>query len=204
MPQLASAFRHRVVHSLELAEAGEFAAQSSASAEWRPARVELLYELAFLRIFIDWETFLEQTFLRYLCGYRSIHGLYAPISGNYCVSLLGAESLIFGPAGFALWHNPIRVMQRSQQHLTLCPHEVVIQSNYTRLEYFAAVRHRIAHGQDDAKQKFNTATMSLCGRRYRGGRPGSFLRDWDRSVTPNRRWLETLGLELVGLARQIA
>jgi hypothetical protein len=204
MPHYASAFRHRVVHSLELAEAGEFAALSSARPEWHTARIEYLYELAFLRLFIEWEIFLEQTFLRYLCGYRSIHGLYAPTSGSYCTSITAAQGLIFGRNGFALWHNPTTVISRSRQHLNFCPHEIIIGSSAARLENFAAVRHRIAHGQDDAKQKFNSATMALCGRRYRGGRPGRFLRDWDRSVAPNRRWLDTIGQEVVGLARQIA
>ncbi len=204
MPQFVSAFRHRALHCFELAEAGDLAAHSSVSAEWHPARIEHLYELAFLRVFIEWEIFLEQTFVRYLCGYRSIHGLYPPTAGSYCTTIFAAGSLIFGTNGFALWHNPTRVVNRSQQHLTLCPHEVVIQSNIARLEHFAAVRHRIAHGQIDAKRKFDAATMALCGRRYRGGRPGRFLRDWDRSVTPSRRWLEAVGLELVGLARQIA
>jgi hypothetical protein len=203
MPQYTSAFRHRVLNSLELAEAGELAALSSARAEWHIARVEYLYELAFLRLFVEWEIFLEQTFLRYLCGYRSIHGLYAPTSGSYCTSITAAQGLIFGRNGFALWHSPITVINRSRRNLTLCAHEVVIASNTARLENFAAVRHRVAHGQDEAKQKFNSATMALCGRRYRGGRPGRFLRDWDRSVTPNRRWLDTIGQELVGLARQI-
>src|SRR5262249_28723097 len=111
--------------------------------------------------------------------------------------------LVSGASGFALWHNPAVVIRRSRLHLRLCPHEVIIMSNTARLENLSAVRHRIVHGQDDAKKKFNTATMALCGRRYPGARPGRFLRDWDRSTTPNRRWLETLGSELVGLARQI-
>jgi hypothetical protein len=204
MPKLASAFRHSVVHSIELAEAGEIAAHSSASAEWHTARVEYLYELAFLRVFIDWETFLEQTFLRYLCGYKSIHGCYVPTSGNYCVSIAAAKALVFGSGGYALWHNPTTIESRSKTHLVACPHEIIIRSNKSRLEHLGATRHRIAHGQDDAKQKFNVATMALCGRRYPGARPGRFLRDLDRNVTPHRRWLETIGLELTGLARQIA
>jgi hypothetical protein len=203
MPPFASAFRHRVIDCFELAEAGEIASLSSASAEWPVTRIEQLYELAFLRIFIEWEVFLEQTFVRYLCGYRSIHGRYTPVSGRYCASIAAAETLVFGNSGYALWHNPTRVVTRSQAHLTLCTHEIVIRSNISRLEHFSAVRHRLAHGQEDAKKKFNAATMALCGRRYPVGRPGRFLRDFDRSVTPNRRWLETLGLELGGLARQI-
>src|SRR5258707_6463296 len=117
MPQYAAAFERHVLDALKLAHAGELAAHSSARSEWHIARVEYLYELSFLRTFIEWETFLEQTFLRYLCGYQSTHGTYRPISGRYCPSLRRAQNLIFGASGFALWHNPARIVLRSRQHL---------------------------------------------------------------------------------------
>ena len=203
MPAYAGDFRQQVTNALTLAEAGEKAAISSAKAEWRKARVEYLYELAFLRTFIEWEIFLEQTFLRYLCGFQSVHGRYVPTSGRYCKSLSQAQSLIFGRRHFALWHDPTTIANRARQHLARCPHELVIQSHAPRLEHFAAVRHRIAHGQDDAKQKFNTATMMICGRRYPGSRPGRFLRDRDSTTMPPQRWIEVLASELIGLAGQI-
>lgn len=204
MPPYAVIFRQRVADALALARAGEFAAQSSAHTEWRAARVEYLYEMSFLRAFIEWEVFLERTFLRYLCGYQSSHGRFLPLSGNHCASLANAEQLVFGRNSYALWHDPTAVTKRSTRHLALCPHELVIQSNSARLQMFAAIRHRVAHGQDDARQKFDTATMSLCGRRYRAGRPGRFLRDWDNSLQPRRRWIEVISLELAAMARQIA
>jgi hypothetical protein len=103
-----------------------------------------------------------------------------------------------------LWHNPRTVIARARQWLSVCPHEVVIASHQAALENYAAVRHRIVHGQDDAKVKFDSATMALVGRRYRGARPGRFLRDWNTSVIPQVRWLESLGSALSNLAAQIA
>jgi hypothetical protein len=204
MPPYAVIFRQRVAEALALALAGEIAAQSSAHAEWRAARVEYLYEMSFLRAFIEWEIFLEQTFLRYLCGYQSPQGRFAPLAGRHCTSLANAEQLVFGRNGYALWHDPTAVTRRAIRHLSLCPHELIIQSNSARLQMFAAIRHRVVHGQDDARQKFDTATMTLCGRRYRAGRPGRFLRDWDISAQPKRRWIEVITLELAALARQVA
>ena len=204
MPAYATALRQRVANSLALAQAGELAAQSSARAHWHVARVEYLYEISFLRIFVEWEVFLEQTFLRYLCGYQSTHGAFPPVTGGHCATLGQAETRIFGTRGFTLWHDPTRVVNRSRGNLLACPHEVVIQTIIPRLESFAAIRHRVAHGQDDAKQKFDRATMLLCGRRYRGARPGRFLRDWDATTQPRQRWIEVISLELAGLAGQIA
>jgi len=204
MPPYTAAFQRGVTYALGLARAGEAAAHSSARSEWQTTRVEYLYELSFLRIFVEWEIFLEQTFLRYLCGYQSTHGTFAPTAGRHCVSLAHAERLIFRQRGFALWHDPAAVVNRSLQHLISCPHEVIVQSNSARLLHFAAIRHRVVHGQVDAKLKFDNATMTISGRRYHASRPGRFLRDWDISAVQASRWLEVVGLELVGMARQIA
>jgi hypothetical protein len=206
MPPLAAQFRQSVSEALALARAGDLAAAvgSPIRREWHVAHVELLYELAYLRIFVEWELFLEQTFLRYLCGYVSIGGqIYPPATGGFYATLQAAETAILAGRPFALWHDPTRVIIRARQLLTGCPHENVIASHTTRLLDLAAVRHRIVHAQKDAKQKFDTATINLSGRRYRGARPGRFMRDWDYSTTPARRWLSALGIELGNLAQQM-
>lgn len=208
LPPLAAEFRRKVLAASSVARAGDLAATApigtSIRTAWHVSRVELLYELAFLRIFIEWEVFLERTFLRYLCGYRSRSGAaFAPTSGRYCSSISSAQTLILGNRSYLLWHSPTSVATRARAHLALSPHETVITSATSQLTHMAAVRHRIAHGQEDAKAKFDAATMALVGRRYIGARAGRFLRDWDRSVAPNVRWLEALSNELASLATQI-
>jgi hypothetical protein len=208
MPPLAAEFARRVSESLAVAQAGDLAAAaplgSEIRREWHVSRAELLYELAYLRIFIGWELFLEQTFLRYLCGYVSFTGIiYTSVTGAFCATLQDAEASVLRGQQFVLWHNPRAVIDRSRRFLAQCPHESIIASHTTRLTDLAAVRHRIAHGQRDARQRFDTATINLVGRRYRGARPGRFLRDWDRSVSPAQRWLNALGMELGNLAQQM-
>jgi hypothetical protein len=209
MPPLAAEFARRIFDALTLAGAGDAVIAmadigSALRREWHITRVELLYELAYLRIFIEWETLLEQSFLRYLCGYASVAGSrYNPISGVYFATMQIAQPQILGNRQFVLWHNPSVTVARARQFLAQCPHEYVIASHSARLDDLAAIRHRIAHGQEDAKQKFDIATLRIAGRRYRGARPGRFLRDWDYSAIPARRWLVTLGMELRNLAHQI-
>ena len=77
---------------------------------------------------------------------------------------------------------------------------MVIASNLSRLEQFAAIRHRIAHAQEHARIQFDLATMSLAAKRYKGARPGRFLRDWE---SPSRRWLDAIADELKYLSVQI-
>ena len=208
MPSFAGWFQQRVTEALALAHAGDMAAASPLGShvrrEWHVARVELLYEFAYLRMYIEWELFLEQTLLRYLCGYVSVHGTCTPISGVPFTTLSAAETAMNQGRAYILWHNPDAVIGRARRFLVQSPHEIVINSYVSRLGNLASVRHRIAHNQEDAKRNFDIATTNIAGRRYRGARPGRFLRDWDRSVAPHRRWLEALGTDLVNLAQQIA
>ena len=210
MPGLEPEFRARVREAVRLAEIGELArAEAAVSSRTRanlhPARLELLYELAYLRIFVSWETFLEQTFMRYLCGYASRFGVATPASGQtYASDLFRAERALLGSRRYVLWHNPDAVSRRAKHFFSHSVIETVVLSNFARLEYLAAVRHRITHGQSDARLQFDRATMAITGRRYRGARVGAFLRDVDSSATPPIRWVERLGSELQGLAAQIA
>jgi hypothetical protein len=211
MPPLGTHFQSAVSGSLALASAAELAMTTSARGsalrrEWHVSRVETLYELAYLRLFIEWEVFLEESLTRYMCGYTSHCYNPAPTArlGAFCNSLGLAVSTILGGRNYLLWHNPNKVIDQAKIWLSACPHEVVIASHRADLESYAAVRHRIAHGQQDAKLKFDLATMALVGQRYRGARPGRFLRDWDTSATPPVRWLESLGRTLGSLAGQIA
>lgn len=210
MPALGAEFCQRTSSALALAEIGEVARYEAPRGSrtrlgLHPTRLESLYEMAFLRVFVGWEAHLEQAFLRFLCGYASHRGLAQLVPGRvYEPSLAAAERTVLGAKSYVLWHSPARVAARSQRYFKSSPVEAVVLSNAARLEALAAIRHRIAHAQTDARTKFDAATMSLAGRRYAGSRPGSFLRDWDRSTVPHLRWLERLANELAALAVQVA
>jgi hypothetical protein len=101
---------------------------------------------------------------------------------------------------YRLWHNPTQIIARCHGFIVNGYHETVVSSNLARLNHFAAIRHRIAHAQSHARAQFDHATMNLAAKRYKGGRPGKFLRDWE---SPSRRWLEGIADELKHLANQI-
>ena len=42
--------------------------------------------------------------------------------------------------------------------------------------HFAAVMHRVAHRQEDARRMFDLATMNILGRQYPGARAERFLK----------------------------
>jgi len=210
MPQFGLSFTQRVREALSLVEGAELARnQAEPGTPVRRAfhayRLEFLYEIAFLRVFTAWETFLEETFYRYLCG-CFCRGVQAPLAAAqyYSTNLADAESRVLGGGQFVLWHNPAKVIQRSARFFKLGPHEAVVGSYQTQLDYLASIRHRIAHEHMNAKVNFNNASVQLSGRRYRGARAGSFLRDFNTTKTPVERWLVTLSTDLASVAGQLA
>jgi hypothetical protein len=211
MPPLASRFRHEVEHAVGIARAGELARNTSprgsiARRELSPKRLAALYEMAYLRIFVSWEVFLEDSFLRMMCGWSSpIHlpSLRTPYRPFQTIS--AARAALLDGRDFILWHNPDKVSQRCLRWFDNGVHSRVVASNEARLEWFSAVRHRIAHGSDQVKSQMNAATMGLAGQRYPGASAGSFLRDWRKSEPlVQERWLRSIALELMELAGQIA
>lgn len=210
MPDLRPALSARISDALKIAEMGEIARLESHPASGTKklltlARLEALYEMAYLRIFVSWESYLEEVFLRYMCGYTSPLG--RPVlkpRDSFHTSLAKAQAALLGKSSFVLWHDPTKVASRAHKHFQTSTIETILQSNSAHLENLAAVRHRIAHSQKHARDKFDIATMTITGKRYQGGRPGKFLRDFDPSALPAVRWLERLASEFSSLATQIA
>jgi hypothetical protein len=197
--------------AIAIVRAGEITRVSggpSISKEWSATRIEALYELAYLRVFAAWEMYLEAIFYRSLCGYASAHGQETLVSGGHYPSLAAAETAVLGRNSYLLWQNPHTVIQRCQSFIRSgpgCPsiQEITIASNLSRLVSLASTRHRIVHNQTDARRKFDAATVLIAGRTYPSSRPGKFLRDYDTSSAPPRRWLDVTIGELTAMARQI-
>jgi hypothetical protein len=165
--------------------------------------LESLYEMAYMRMFAEWEVFLEETFLRMLCGYVSpiwVPSLYQKQQPN----LASARQLLLGNRGYVLWWSPQQIRDRAKRFFVNSPHEIVVTSSFARLGALAAVRHRLGHGSDQVRQSFDAATMLLAGRRYKAGSVGRFLRDWHPTASPAERWLFEIERELVALSAQIA
>jgi len=212
MPRFDRALSNQAQSAIGIVRAGEVAHVSGGTAirrEWNTTRLEALYELAFLRVFAAWEMCLEAIFYRSLCGYASAAGQEILVSGGYYPNLAAAESAVLGTQQYVLWHNPQKVIDRCRRFIRSghpgCPsiQEITISSNLTTLVNLAATRHRIVHDHADAKRKFDGATLQIAARTYPAARPGKFLRDWDTSTLPHRRWLEVTVAELTAFTRQI-
>jgi hypothetical protein len=168
------------------------------------ARLQAIYELAYLKMFTRWEVFLECALLRYLCGYQSRHGWPAIHSRpTYFPTIADADAALKQGRSYLLWHNPQQVIPRSQNHLTACPVETILSAGTAQITACSNIRHHIAHAQADARIKFDTATMNFAAQRYPGSNAGLFLRDMNNAVNPPVRYIRHLAQLLCALASQI-
>jgi hypothetical protein len=209
LPALADEFDSEVSKANLLARSLESAqvilSQSGNSSQIGIAAIELTYELAFLRMFLAWEVFLEEVFLRLICGYAPRGGAPEPLAPGqtYRRTIGDAETDVLRGKAYRLWHNPSEVINRARGFLSGSNFELIIASKQSDLDDYAAIRHRIAHAQEHARVRFDSVTMALAARRYRGSRPGRFLRDWKTRAIPPTRYLTAISNDLAALARQI-
>jgi len=207
MPRLDTQFGALARSAVDLALAGEnirsaAPAGSLFKRELSLPRLEALYETAYLRVFLAWEEFLEQTFLRYICGYASALGsctLTRPAFRN----IADANVDVLGPRDFVSWADPRAVIRRSQAYTTLGFHETVLNSDLSRLILFKSVRNRIAHSSEHARDEFDAATRTLTSKRYLASSAGRFLRDRATTMPFPKTWLESVTDELVSLSVQV-
>jgi hypothetical protein len=200
---------HSAIAIVRAGEMSRISGGAAVQAEWTRPRLEALYELAFIRIFAAWEQCLESVFYRSLCGFASAAaGQEQLVTGSYYRSIGDAETAVLQGRDFLLWHNPTQVVKRCRDYIRhghgfACIQAAVISSNLAHLTELSYIRHRVAHRhQEDAKTKFDAATLAIAGRTYPSSRPGKFLRDQDMSTTPRLNWLNILSNELINLAAQ--
>ena len=104
MPALHIDFAKQVDNCISLPATGEMlrtSSQSAASA-LTPGRMEALYEMAYLRIFLAWEQFLEASLLRLLCGYVCASGQLT-LNQNTFRSRAGGNSALLGGQRYFSW-----------------------------------------------------------------------------------------------------
>tara|TARA_R110001599_G_scaffold269189_1_gene470003 strand:+ start:169 stop:789 length:621 start_codon:yes stop_codon:yes gene_type:complete len=191
----------------QLREALEIAEAAESSSTFLYTRRLYVYEASYLLAFSAWENMLEQSFLRFMCGYRQQSGV--PIATSTWVrprNLAAAMALLLGPSQYKLWHNPQQVVARSQRYFSNGPHETVLTSALADIQDFAAVRHYVAHRSADTEQKFQAAARRLSGASVVGARAGRLLRSstTDNVTSQQVTWLERICADLERYARQIA
>lgn len=208
MPPLATEFAARISPAIHIATIAEELRVDpnigkGVRARLTAYRCRLIYELAYLRLFGIWEQFLEDILLRYVCGYT--FGNFANVVRNGPTpTLVAGKARLLANRDYVLLHNPGTVLSHLNRLFQPGDFYQVVQSFQQPLEDFAAIRHRIAHTHEDARQKFDDTCIDLVTKRFPGSRPGFLLREWTTFGGLNVRWLDRIGKELTNIAYQLA
>lgn len=139
-------------------------------------QVEMITELAFLRVFIAWENFLEDSFIRYLVGAKSPSG-YIPNRFVNPANMEIAKNIISGERRvYIRWNSAGEVIARSEIYFKGGePYGNVLRGATTDLNEMNVIRNRITHMSAISKAKFSNFVRRRFGHGKRGMTPGRLL-----------------------------
>jgi hypothetical protein len=167
-------------------------------------RVESIAELAMLRMQLGWETFLEDVFLRYMCGGRSASGFAPTLLQPQEPTLGQASSTLLGSQPFLSWSIANTLNRAAVYFDASAPFAIPIAAVRTTIVEMNAIRNRIAHSSEFARDEFRAVVLNHLGYVPRGMSPGRFLLTTiPGSGTPGTRFIQDFGLKLLAASALI-
>jgi hypothetical protein len=165
-------------------------------------QLEQIAELVYLRVYSSWETFLEESFIRFMCGAPCASG-----SRPKCYvkprNIEHARELIIGPRlRYADWTDPDVVIERAELVFSGGrPYGTPVRAAVLELNDMRAIRNCIAHRSVDARNRFGALVQRRLGVARKLG-PGRFL--LRQTATPNQSYLEFFASCVVAVAQQVS
>lgn len=148
-------------------------------------QLEIIVEMAFLRIFVAWESFLEESFIRYAVGAVSPSG-YAPSTLIHPRNIGHAQELVLSGRDYVPWNSASEVVRRSAPYFQDGePYRSALDTAAVELDEMNTIRNRITHKSINSKSKFNAFIRRKFGHGVRGMTPGKFLLTLPSSSPPN-------------------
>jgi len=113
-----------------------------------------MIEIAFLRMFLAWETLLEDSFILYLCGQRPPRGR-RPVRYAFPPNQKAASEWVLPERrDYAQWTDPQTVAQRAKRFFRDGkPFDPVLRGNQNLLHEARTIRNAIAHSSANTRQK---------------------------------------------------
>jgi hypothetical protein len=164
-------------------------------------QVDLIFELAFLKIFIAWEQFLENTFIRYMCSASSLSGK-RPTRIVSVRHLDDALRVICGERPYADWTSVEVVVDRANRFFDSGePYATPLQSAAVELTNMRRIRNHIVHHSNKSRDDFNRLLVNVYGFRPQGMTAGRFLRQ--RLSVQGQQRIQEYAKTLESLAKMI-
>jgi len=148
-------------------------------------QLEMVVEMAFLRIFVAWESFLEESFIRYAAGAASPSG-YMPNVLTHAQNIGHALELVLSGRDYIPWNSASEVTRRSVLYFQDGePYRTALEPASIELDEMNTIRNRITHKSMKSKSKFKAFVRRKFGHGVRGMTPGRYLLTSLLSPPPN-------------------
>lgn len=175
----------------------EFTAQVDTLQTWNAAALtsrvwsERLNELRFVRATLAWEDFLEQSFICYLRGCRSILGQSYALVSSAATSLASAQAMAIGSNNhFGKWLNESWTISRANAVFQgIHPYHPLASPTFPVIR---KIRNRIVHRSDNVRNEFRTVIINVYGTQRPGVTPGRLLTDVDNGLPRIDNYLNLL------------
>lgn len=165
-------------------------------------RRELYASIALLRIHLAWEDFIENVFIRYMCGAQTASGYSPVLLGAPYPNSRAALSNLLGGSSYLTW-SPNNIVTRANVYFDRGdPFVAMVNSARNSLIQINTVRNRFAHRSQFAIVEFETVIRNAIGYMPRGINPGRFLLMADPN-NPGLRFVDTYAAILRVSARSI-
>jgi len=140
------------------------------------ARQYLMTELAFLRAFLGWEVFLEQSFVFYMHGQQPPRGR-GPTRLAFPPTLdIAKDWVIPEERQFISWEDPAKVGARASRFFREGrPYSAALRANQAVLKETFKIRNAIAHKSEKARSVFIEVARNRIGNVPPDITVGSFL-----------------------------
>ena len=161
-------------------------------------------EMAFLRAFLAWEIFVEESFILYLSGQKPPRGR-APNRYAFPPNQKTARDWVVPERrDYAEWTVPTQVSGRAERFFQAGrPFAPVLRSNQNVLDEVRIIRNAIAHRSVSAREKFETIVRTKLGTLSPNLTLGGFLGTTVPSSTPPVSFLEFYVGKIEFAAQQI-
>jgi hypothetical protein len=169
-----------------------------------PMTRDYITEIAFLRAFLAWEVFVEESFILYLIGQKPPRGR-APHRYAFPPNQRTAmEWLVPEGRQYAQWIDPGLVSARAERFfLSGRPFAPVLRNNLSVLGEARTIRNAIAHKSTAAREKFETLVRTKLTTLPPSLTVGGFLGKTIPGSTPPVSFMESYLARIDFAARQI-
>lgn len=166
-------------------------------------RRDSMIEIAFLRMFLAWEVFIEQSFVLYVMGAKPLRGrslqrfVFPPTRSK-------AEEWLTDGRDYATWGSAAAVGQRAERYFRDGrPFAEILRANQNFLDETRFIRNAIAHRSGDAFERFEVLVRNRLGALPANTTVGSFLATAVPVSAPPQAFWEFYLLKLTQLAESI-